>query len=123
MLHTNKKAYEFKRISHIIDCIRCSKGNIDITELVSESCLSRKQFERTFLEYIGISPKQYLKIIRLQASIFSKSLEKNVSLTDLAYKHGYYDQSHFIHEYKALTGLTPKQFYSNCDVPFSDFFE
>lgn len=121
MLNINSKSYNFNRMSHIINIIRSDMGNVNIPELASEVCLSRKQFERIFMEYIGISTKQYLKTIRLQASIFSKSKNTNISLTDLAYKHGYYDQSHFINDFKTMTGLTPKHFFE--EKPISDFFE
>ncbi len=122
-IHYQTKMYEFSRISHIVECIRATQGQIDINTLASEACLSRKQFERTFREYIGISPKQYLKTIRLQASIYTKSQNPYISLTEVAYKHGYYDQSHFINEYKTMTGLSPKQFFGDCEHAVSDFFE
>ena len=123
LLNNNKKRFEFRRISETIELIRKMKGNIDIGQLASNACLSRKQFERIFIEYIGTSPKQYLKIIRLQASIHLKSKNENISLTEVAYENGYYDQSHFINDFKTLTGLTPKQFFDDCEQPMSDFFE
>lgn len=122
LLNDNKREFEFRRISDTIEHIRKAKGNIDIDILASHACLSRKQFERIFAEYIGISPKQYLKIIRLQATIYFKSKNENASLTELAYENGYYDQSHFINDFKTMTGLTPKQFFDECE-PMSDFFE
>ncbi|MDR2083595.1 MAG: helix-turn-helix domain-containing protein [Bacteroidales bacterium] len=123
LLINNKKDFEFRRINNAIESIRITKGNIDIDTLASNACLSRKQFERIFSEYIGISPKQYLKTIRLQATIHFKSKHKNVSMTELTYINGYYDQSHFINDFKTMTGLTPKQFFDECEMPMSDFFE
>ena len=123
LLNDNQKRFEFQRISNTIECIRKAKGNIEIETLASNACLSRKQFERVFSDYIGISPKQYLRIIRLQASVYLKSKNENISLTELAYENGYYDQSHFINEFKAMTGLSPKQFFNDCELPISDFFE
>jgi len=123
LLNDNKRNFEFQRISNTIELIKKAKGNIEIEQLAFNACLSRKQFERTFSEYIGISLKQYLKTIRLQASIYLKSKNKNLSLTALAYENGYYDQSHFINDFKIMTGLTPKQFFNDCELPMSDFFE
>lgn len=123
LLKNNSKEYEFKRITSTIQDIQLAKGNIDIGTLASNACLSRKQFERIFTEYIGISPKQYLKIIRLQATIYFKSKNEKSTLTELAYENGYYDQSHFINDFKILTGLTPKQFFNDCAKPMSDFFD
>ncbi len=122
LLYDNKREFEFQRISNTIQHIRTTKGNIDIDTLASHACLCRKQFERIFAEYIGISPKQYLKTIRLQATIYFKSKNKNTSLIELAYENGYYDQSHFTNDFKTMTGLTPKQFFDDCE-PMSDFFK
>lgn len=123
LLANNEKRFEFQRIYETVELIRQTKGNISIEKLASNACLSRKQFERTFSEYIGTSPKQYLKIIRFQASIYSKSKNKNILLSNLAYENGYYDQSHFINDFKSMTGLTPKQFFDDCEELMSDFFE
>jgi AraC-like DNA-binding protein len=84
--------------------------------------LCRKQFERIFSEHIGISPKQYLKIIRFQFAIFQKQQNANMNLLDVSFKSGYYDQSHFINDFKSLSGLTPKQYFSKNEA-CSDFFE
>ena len=94
---------------------------ININLLASESCLSRKQFERSFSDIIGSSPKQFLKIIRFQNAIFQKSKHPELNLTELAHKCGYYDQAHMINDFKTLSGFTPRYFFSDCD-PFSDYF-
>lgn len=110
-----------KRMTNSIELIKSTKGNISIEFLASNACVSRKQFERKFLAYIGISPKQYLKIIRFQNAIFLNQSTTNVSITELAYKAGYYDQSHFINEVKDLTGQTPKKLFDSEEI-ISDFF-
>lgn len=115
------KRYEFHRIKQSIDLINQSKGIISITNLASEACLSRKQYERTFSSYIGTSPKQFLKIVRFQHAIHKKQKNKHLHLTSLAYDCGYYDQSHMINEFKTLSGMTPKQYFSDCE-PYSDYF-
>lgn len=120
----NKKniSVDHQRMTHSIELIKSTKGNISVDFLASNACLSRKQFERKFLAYIGISPKQFLRIIRFQSTIHLKQSTKNISLTELAYEAGYYDQSHFINEIKELTGQTPKKlFENNCEMT-SDFF-
>ena len=123
LIADNNNSFEFQRINQTIELIRKNKGNIDIDTLSQYVCLSRKQFERKFLEFIGISPKQYLKTIRFQAAIYFKSRNAQLSMTELAYESGYYDQSHFINDFKKLSGLTPKLYFEeNCDF-VSDFFD
>jgi AraC-like DNA-binding protein len=121
LLREDINSYEFKRINHAVDLIRQSHGKVTIDYLASGVCLSRKQFERKFTEYIGATPKQYLKTIRLQFSLFLKGRYRTLSLTELAYDCGYYDQSHFINEFKLQTGLTPRQYFDN-NESYSDFF-
>ncbi len=121
LLAKNYATFEFQRISHIVNTIKTSKGLIGVDSLSKEACLSRKQFERIFTKHIGSTPKQYLKTVRLQLSLHLKSKDRNRSLTQLAYDCGYYDQSHFINEFKTQTGYTPKQYFNSYDS-FSDFF-
>lgn len=121
-LKINHKLYELKRISNSIKLINENLGTISIDQLAFDSCLSRKQFERTFLAYVGTTPKQFLKTIRFQNAIHQKGLRNSVSLTELAYDSGYYDQSHMIKEFKLMSGLTPKQYFAQCD-PYSDYFQ
>ncbi len=121
LLEKNYHDYEFKRVQHVMNCIRKSHGNTKIDLLASEACLSRKQFERIFSESIGESPKQYLNTVRFQYAIHKKSQNKNLTITELAYECGYFDQAHFINEFKTMSGLTPKQFFAEGDSS-SDFF-
>ncbi len=120
-LKKNFKNYEINRITEIISLINSSKGLITIDFLSSVSCLSRKQFERTFLTYIGTSPKQFLKTVRFQNTLYEKQKNNKISLTELAYSCGYFDQSHMINDYKILSGNTPTQYFSECE-PYSDYF-
>lgn len=97
----------FHAIHHIIGC----SGNIRVSELAGQCFLSTRQFERKFRDYAGFPPKLYTRIIRFQAACGEYS-RKNKSLTEIAYDCGYYDQSHFINEFKSFSGLHPKAFFS-----------
>lgn len=114
--------FNFRRMQHLIALISNSKGCISIDRLVDESCLSRKQFERKFIKKLGISPKQYLKIIRFQSTIHGYNIHPNRSLTSLAYDNGYYDQSHFINDVKSFTGESPKYVFDGDNI-ISDFYD
>lgn len=122
MLDEGINRFNFSRINHAINIISQTRGKTTIENLASETCLSRKQFERKFSELIGITPKQYLKTIRLQHSLYLKSRNIELNITDLAYEVGYYDQAHFINDFKLQTGFTPKQYFVN-NTAYSDFFE
>lgn len=114
--------YEHRRIAHSIGIINRSRGNVDIQVLASEACLSRKQFERTFLCHVGATPKLFLRTVRFQHAIHEKAMQNNLSLTELSYRSGYYDQSHMIADFRKLSGMSPRKFFADCD-PYSDYFQ
>ena len=71
---------------------------------------SQKHFIHLFTEHVGISPKQYLKIMRFQKAILDIENHKLVHWSELARENGYYDQPHFIHEFKSFSGFTPGEY-------------
>lgn len=94
-------------IRHII----LTKGIANVSELAERNFLSTRQFERHFKTLSGFSPKLFSRIIRFQAAT-AEFDHKEKSLTEIAYDCGYYDQSHFIHDFKAFSGHHPKQYFS-----------
>ncbi len=96
-----------------VDMILQSKGQVMVTELADSMNITRRNMERKFISLIGMSPKQLSRVTRLQATI--KMLRENrfTSLTSLAYENGYYDQAHFIKDFKDFTGISPKAFYAD----------
>ena len=108
LIHNN----EFERVEHAIKIIENSKGQIKAQDIAHEVCLGIKQFERTFSKYVGVNPKKFASIVRFRNVIQMKSKHKK-SMSQLAFDNGYYDQSHFIHDFKSLTELTPKAFFNS----------
>lgn len=121
-IQKNEKKYKYDRIRHTVNLINQAKGILKIEDLASESFLSRKQFERTFSDFIGTSPKQFLKIVRFQNAIYEKSRNSDLNMTEIAHKCGYFDQAHMINDFKTLSGITPKNYFESEGV-FSDYFE
>jgi len=102
-----------KIIDATIETMMESKGRLPVDEVAKMVKINRRQLERKFSEAIGLSPKQLSKTIRLQETIKSLYSKKYSNLTDLAYQGEFFDQAHFIKDFKELTGLTPKEFYGN----------
>ena len=117
-----KQEYTWKRVCHNIQLINQHNGMITPDQLASEACLSRKQHERIFRQMVGLSPKQFLKVIRFQYAIYAHQQYPFESLTELAYRCGYYDQSHMINDFHDLSDITPRQYFSTCETPNSDYF-
>ncbi len=118
----NEDKYKYNKIRFAINMMNQAKGVIGIERLASELFLSRKQFERTFSDFVGISPKQFLKIVRFQNAIYEKSQNPELSLTEVAYNSGYFDQAHMINDFKMLSGITPKSYFETGGI-ISDYFE
>jgi AraC-like DNA-binding protein len=103
---------DFERVEHAVKMIENSKGQIKTQDIAKEVCLGIKQFERIFSDHVGLNPKKYLSIIRFQNVLQMKREFKELNMYQLAFDNGYYDQSHFNHDFKSLTGLTPRTFFN-----------
>jgi len=98
-----------------------SNGLINIDDLSDKIQINRRKLERKFSSAIGLSPKQLSKVIRLQKTLKMLNQNGTGSLTDLAYENGYFDQAHFIKDFKEFTGVSPKAFYSE-NLKMNSFF-
>jgi AraC-like DNA-binding protein len=98
------------RIELAVQHIQQVGGVIEINKLPDMLNLSKRNFELQFLQQVGFSAKRYAEIVRFNQILGSLYAGKNSSLTELALKHHYYDQSHFIHSFRKITGLTPGEF-------------
>jgi len=100
-------------IKSVINTILEAQGQMSVEEISQEFNIHRRQLERKFASTIGLSPKQLTKIVRLQTCL-KKLISGNYSnLTDLAYESDFYDQAHFIKDFKEFTGISPKDFFSD----------
>ncbi len=84
-------------------------GNIGVSELLAAADCGERKLERLFKRFIGLSPKFYARIIRL-SYIFELMQEGDKSWSDLVYDSGFYDQSHFIKNFKEFTGEDPSSY-------------
>lgn len=98
----------FRSIRYSISAIEQSIINLSIKNLNRKIGVSDRQQERLFQEYIGLSPKGFAKITRFMRAVHR--LKILPTLTQVAYQSGFYDQAHFIHEFKSLTGMTPSAY-------------
>lgn len=83
----------------------------NIENVASRYGFTSRYMQKMFLQYTGLTPKLYSKINRFQNSL-KLVTKKDASLTSIAYDCGYFDQSHFIREFKSFTGLTPSVYSS-----------
>lgn len=84
-----------------------------ILQLASDINMSKRNFERKFLENVGLTPVFFNRIVRFQKAIKLINQQNKLSFTELSYLSGYYDQSHFIRDFKQFYGQPPKEFNQN----------
>jgi AraC-like DNA-binding protein len=84
--------------------------NKSLDQLARQACLSTRQFERKFLERVGVSPKFYGRIVRFNYTMKGRMKKPNDSLMNLAYDYGYFDHNHLLRDFKQFTGSVPTQF-------------
>jgi AraC-like DNA-binding protein len=106
---TKKELLDFQ-IREAIQIILDNKGQSNIGQICNKINITERTFERRFIKEVGISAKQFSNIIQFQLSLQQLTLKDFAKLTDVVYKNGYADQSHFIKVFKAFTGKTPKAF-------------
>lgn len=120
-----KKLHETNTIENIVrttvEALVSTKGSSSIHAILKEDVSKRRQLERHFKKQIGISPKQLGKVIRLQTAL-NLLLNKSESLTNIAYESEYFDQAHFIKDFREFTGVSPKEFLGNENMKLSSLF-
>lgn len=96
-----------KAIDYCIQQINKKNRPYSVTELANKVGMSQRHLSRKFNQCIGLSTKEFIHINRFIDSLVYLKKYPAMSLTDIAYESGYYDQAHFIHDYKTFSGLTP----------------
>jgi AraC-like DNA-binding protein len=98
------------QIIYAVKSICSENGNVNIRHIAKRACLSQRQFERNFKNFVGFTPKTFARIVRFK-SLVDNYTRTGQTLTEIAYDFGYYDQSHFIHDFKQFSGYNPKTYF------------
>ncbi len=98
-----------------------SKGVIRIKALAQDVYYSEKQLNRLFQKYVGTGVKTFSRIVRMKRAV--DLLNDSVNTASLFETTGHYDYSHFAHDFKALYGITPKEYISNMSLFYNDPFK
>ena len=87
-------------------------GNLKVAALANEIGVTRQQLARQFAAHVGLTPKMFARVMRTRAALGSVAAARtanprNVNWGAIAYDLCYYDQLHFIDDFKEITGRTP----------------
>jgi AraC-like DNA-binding protein len=82
---------------------------VKITQLAQQLFISQSRFEKRFRRIVGTSAKKFAGIVRLRCLLEMSVNERN--LTTLGLSAGYFDQAHFIKDFRSMTGETPGEYF------------
>ncbi|GAB4043419.1 AraC family transcriptional regulator [Spirosoma litoris] len=97
--------------------------NCSLKEIQSQLNLSERSLERLIKTNIGLSPKRFMRINRFQAALRLLDTQPTQLLTHIAYENDYFDQSHYIRDFREFAGATPKEFLARANGPLVNFPE
>jgi AraC-like DNA-binding protein len=107
---------EILPIKKAVELIENCAGETDVASLSAQLHISDRHLRQQFYDFIGCSPKEFIRLVKLKQAVFQMRNSAD-SLTQIAYESNFFDQSHFIHEVKNITGISPK----NLRKKMSDF--
>lgn len=88
------------------DILRRARG-ARIPDMAARAGMGLRQFERRFMQHVGVSPKLFARIARFEAVLDWMARTPQGSWTEVAHRFGYYDQMHLVHDFSRFTGKTP----------------
>ena len=92
-----------------------SRGMLRVAEVAARVAVSTRQLERAFQEQVGVSPKVFGKLLRLDHALQLAGQE--CIWSEIASACGYFDQSHMVQDFRAMTGATPVEFVASRGLP------
>ena len=97
-------------VRYAIDAIEQSEGAATVATLVERTGLSARRFIATFRDEVGLAPKVFCRLARFRRVIRALRKTEDVDWTDIALDCGYFDQSHFIHDFRSFAGVSPSAY-------------
>jgi AraC-like DNA-binding protein len=94
-----------RHVEVVVGTIVESGGRVSIDALVARAGTSLRQLERQFREDVGLSPKTFSRIVRLQSAL--RRVRQGRALTDVALACGFYDQAHMTRDFRELASMSP----------------
>lgn len=103
-------------LNTIVADIACDKSMMKVAHIIEKYQLQPRTLQRLFSQYIGVSAKWIINRYRIHDGLTAIDNHENIDWTGLALELGYYDQAHFISDFKKLIGQTPKMYQSSTSI-------
>ncbi|BDA79513.1 AraC family transcriptional regulator [Leptospira kobayashii] len=108
--HIPEKDPNISYINSIIDKIKEDREIRSVDKIVKLFSIGKRSLQRLFKEYVGVSPKWVIQRYRLHEVAEKIEKTEKVNFAELALDLGYYDQAHFIKDFKNTIGLSPEEY-------------
>ena len=113
LLHRTRDVRDRGPVPLAVTRILSSGGTVSIERVAGTCGISPRQLERAFREQVGLSPKLLARVTRFQSVFQAVETGRLTSGVMVALSCGYYDQAHFVRDFKAFAGDTPASFLAN----------
>ncbi len=97
-------------VDHVVQFAHSGSSVNSLSQVIAGTGYSHRHFNEIFKNFMGLTPKQYQRIIRFNQVLQLMASDQVPDWTSVAYQCGYYDQAHFIKEFKRFSGLNPSTF-------------
>jgi AraC-like DNA-binding protein len=88
-------------------------GAAAVSRVAEQIGISPRRFAQVFRDQVGLSPKLYCRVRRFRQVLSALSTGGRVDWADVACEAGYFDQAHFIHDFRAFSGISPTAYLSS----------
>lgn len=110
-------------IASTSDSIFKNKGLVSVDSLAYDANMSLRNFERRFIDEVGMTPKLYIRITRFFNAVENKMMYPQKNWTAITHESGYFDQAHFIKECREFSSRTPEELFQFTPPPTEKFIK
>jgi AraC-like DNA-binding protein len=103
-------------VQRAVQALAAARGQVDLDEIARQANLSPRQFRRRCLEESGLTPKHLCRVLRFRYACELARAGGRPEWPSIALEAGYFDQAHFIRDFREFTGKTPMSVFSNTDA-------
>jgi AraC-like DNA-binding protein len=97
-------------VNGIVALIVAERSITRVDDVAERTGIGKRSLQRLFSEYVGVSPKWVIQRYRLHEAVERLDAGQHVNLAQLAVELGYFDQAHFVRDFKALVGRPPSAY-------------
>ncbi len=99
-----------RAVNYALEMFQSALPSVTVKQVQRDIALSSTRFLQVFREEVGMTPKQFSRVQRFQRALDHIAHEEVVDWAEVALACGYYDQSHFINEFRSFAGITPSAY-------------